>query len=251
MDDLLISPILLACIFGVIAFLYSSVGLGGGSSYSAIMAISGVNYLVFPSISLTLNLVVTFIGSINFFKQGHGKLKLIVPFLITSIPFAYIGGSITLPKNVFYFILIITLIFVAIRIYIFDSPTVQISLDKRSKIVLSLCIGSILGFVAGSVGIGGGIYLVPLIIIFGLGTEKEAATTGALFIWLNSFSGILARVENFPDISSILPLIFAVIIGGIGGSFLGANKFTPKTMQKILGSVVIIAIIFLSKKVLL
>ncbi len=251
MDDLLISPILLAIIFGVVAFLYSSVGLGGGSSYSAIMAISGVNYLIFPSISLSLNLVVTFIGSINFFKSGHGKFRLLFPFLITSVPFAYLGGSISLPKNIFYYFLIITLTFVAFRVYLFDSLSLKIELKNFYKIFLSLIIGAILGFVAGSVGIGGGIYLVPLIIIFGLGNEKEAAATGALFIWLNSFSGIIARLDNFPNLFSIIPLIIAVIIGGVGGSFLGANKFKPKTMQKILGSVIIIAILILSKKVML
>ena len=102
-----------------------------------------------------------------------------------------------------------------------------------------------------AVGIGGGIYLVPLIIVFGLGTEKQAAATGALFIWLNSLSGITARIHKFPDIDIILPLCLAVLMGALGGSFLGSNKFQPKTMQKLLGSVIIIAIIFLFKKVVL
>ena len=251
MNDLTISPFLLAIIFGLISFLYSSVGLGGGSSYSALMAIIGVNYLVLPSISLTLNLIVTFIGSINYVRSGHAKLKILFPFLITSIPMSYIGGLITLPKNVFYFMLMITLIFVALRIYLFDSPSIQLNLGDKSRIRLSLVIGAFLGFIAGTVGIGGGIYLVPLIIVFGLGTEKQAAATGALFIWLNSLAGVAARVNSFPDVNTILPLCSAVLIGGLGGSFLGSNKFKPKTMQKLLGILIIIAILFLFKRVVL
>jgi uncharacterized membrane protein YfcA len=164
---------------------------------------------------------------------------------------SYIGASITLPKNVFYFLLMITLIFVVVRIYFFDNPNIQLNLADKSRIGLSLGIGVLLGFISGTLGIGGGIYLVPLIIIFGLGTEKQAAATGSLFIWLNSLSGITARIDNFPDINIILPLCLAVLIGGWGGSFLGSNKFQPKTMQKLLGSVVIVAILFLFKKVVL
>ena len=250
-DELIISPLALAISFALIAFLYSSVGLGGGSSYSALLAIMGVNHLILPSISLTLNLIVTSIGSINYGRAGYVKLKLLFPFLVTSIPMSYIGGLITLPKNAFYFLLMVTLIFVVVRIYLFDNPSIQLNLSDKNRIGLSLGIGGLLGSISGALGIGGGVYLVPFIIIFGLGTEKEAAATGALFIWLNSLSGITARIHKFPDIDIILPLCLAVLMGALGGSFLGSNKFQPKTMQKLLGSVIIIAIIFLFKKVVL
>ena len=112
-------------------------------------------------------------------------------------------------------------------------------------------LGSVLGFIAGVVGIGGGIYLVPLIIMFGLGTEKEAAAAGAMFIWINSMVGLMSRVPlRELDLHFLLPLAVAVLLGGLGGAHLGVMKFKPKTIQKVMGAVVIIAIIFLLKGIL-
>ena len=102
MQDLVISPFFLAALFFAVAFLYSSVGLGGGSSYTALMAIFGVNYLAIPPISLTLNLIVSSLGSFNFIRKRHGSYRLILPFFITSIPMAYLGGSLKLPKDFFF-----------------------------------------------------------------------------------------------------------------------------------------------------
>jgi len=117
-------------------------------------------------------------------------------------------------------------------------------------VVISLVAGSILGLVAGIVGIGGGIYLVPLIIILGLGTEKEAAACGAIFTWLNSFTGLVSRLQyNSINLENYIPLIIAVIAGGMLGSFLGAVTLSPKVMDKILGGVIVVAIVFLVKKV--
>ena len=112
--------------------------------------------------------------------------------------------------------------------------------------------GSILGLFAGIVGIGGGIYLVPLIIILGMGTEKQAAACGAIFIWLNSLFGLLSRLQyNSIDLSNYIPLFIAVLVGGTLGSFMVSFKFPPRVMEKILGAVVIVAILFLFKKVLM
>ncbi len=145
----------------------------------------------------------------------------------------------------------ISLVFVAMRIYFWQNTTLQLNLTKFSKLIISFVIGALLGLIAGIVGIGGGIYLVPLIIILGLGSQKEAATCGAIFIWLNSISGLISRLHyNSIDLTSYLSLIGAVLIGGFAGSFLGSFKLAPKTMEKILGGVIIIAIIFISKKIL-
>ena len=245
------SPFLLAVLFFIVAFTYSSVGLGGGSSYTALMAIFGMNTLAIPMISLSLNLFVTSVGSFNFIRNKHGKIKLIVPFLISSMPMAYLGGALKLPKDIFYWVLLLSLVLVAVRIYFWQNTTIKLNIDQKGKIFISLLAGLALGLVAGTVGIGGGIYLVPLIIIFGLGTEKEAAACGAIFIWLNSFSGLLSRFQyNSIDLTSYIPLIIAVLAGGSLGSFMGSFKFTPKLMEKILGVVIVIAIIFLAKKII-
>ena len=250
--DLITSPYFLAALFFIVAFVYSSVGLGGGSSYTALLAIFGASTLAIPMVSLSLNLFVTSIGSYNFIRNKHAKAKLIFPFLVSSIPMAYIGGSLKLPTHVFNWILLISLMFVAARIYIWKNATLNLNLNKKQRIIISLISGSILGLIAGIVGIGGGVYLVPLIIVLGLGSAKEAAACGAIFIWLNSFSGLLSRLQyNSIDLTNYIPLIIAVLIGGILGSYMGAFKYAPSKMEKILGAVILIAILLLLNKLLL
>jgi len=162
---------------------------------------------------------------------------------------AYLGGALKIPKEIFYWILLISLVFVAVRIYIWQDTIIKLNIRQKEKIIISLIAGSVLGLVAGIVGIGGGIYLVPLIIILGLGTEKEAAACGAIFIWINSCSGLLSRFQyNSIDLTNYIPLIVAVLAGGALGSFMGSFKFSPKVMEKLLGAVIIVAIFFLTKK---
>ena len=241
----------LAILFFVVALIYSSVGLGGGSSYIALMAIFGVSSAEIPMISLMLNLFVTSVGSYNFIKNKHAKIKLILPFLITSIPMAYWGGTLQLPKQIFYWILLVSLGFVAARIYFWQNLSIKIHFSERARLLISLAAGSVLGLVAGIVGIGGGIYLVPLIIVLGLGSEKEAAACGAIFIWLNSCSGLISRLQyNSIDLYDYLILIPAVLLGGVLGSYLGSYKLAPKRMEKILGGIILLAIIFVARKII-
>jgi uncharacterized membrane protein YfcA len=252
MDHLLINPWLLSILFGVIAFLYSSVGLAGGTSYIAILTIFGASYVVIPTISLTMNILVSTIGAVNYFRGRHARIKLIVPFLISSIPMAYLGGTVHMPAHLFNILLIVFLTIVALRIYIFNKLTLRLELKGKSKLLVSLLIGSILGFISGALGLGGGIYLIPLIILLGLGTEKEAAACGSFFIWVNSVAGLVARLstQTMPSLD-IIPMLICVGIGGYVGSFLGANRFKPRTMQRFLGVIVLIAIAFLIKKILI
>ena len=142
--------------FLIISFIYSSVGLGGGSSYTAIMAITGVSYHIIPSVSLTLNLLVTFFGMVNFWRFGYVRYSLVIPFIITSVPLAYFAGSIKLNESIFEFILLLSLIAIATRIYILNDLVLSIQLTKIQKWSLIIFIGSSLGFVAGAIGIGGG-----------------------------------------------------------------------------------------------
>ena len=226
--------------------------MGGGSSYTALMAILGFSALTIPMISLSLNLMVTTIGSFNFIRHKHARFKLILPFLISSIPMAYLGGMIKLPREIFYSVLLVSLIFVAIRIYGWKDTSFKLNISASGKILISLLAGSILGLVAGIAGIGGGIYLVPLIILLGLGSAKEAAACGVIFIWLNSLSGLMARLEHNPiELTQHIPLIVAVLIGGTAGSFLGSTKLSAKTMERILGIIVLVAIVFLTRKIVL
>ena len=248
MEDLMISPALLVAVFFLVALLYSSVGLGGGSSYTALLAAAGAGMHVIPMVSLTLNIIVSSIGSFTFFRHDHARLRLITPFMVTSIPMAYVGGALKLPKEYFYWLLLISLLLAAAKIY-FPNPAKQLPLGDRGKILISLAAGAALGLVAGIVGIGGGIYLVPLVILLGLGTPKEAAACGSFFIWANSVSGMVARLQHNPvDLLPYMPLIFAVLGGGLLGSYMGAAKLSPMRMQKMLGSILLVAICFMLRK---
>lgn len=249
--EIISSPWFITILFFLIAFVYSSVGLGGGSSYTALMAILGFGTLVIPMISLSLNLLVTTIGSYNFIRHKHARIRLIIPFLVSSIPMAYLGGALRLPSTIFYWVLLVSLCFVAARIYLWQNTRFTLDLTDKGKLAVSLLAGSVLGFIAGVAGIGGGIYLVPLIIILGLGSEKEAATCGVIFIWINSLFGLISRLQyNSIDLTNYLPLLVAVLLGGILGSWLGAVHYAPRTMEKILGIIILLAILALGRKLL-
>ncbi|MAX29912.1 MAG: hypothetical protein CMG14_03230 [Candidatus Marinimicrobia bacterium] len=241
----------LPLLFFFIACIYSSVGLGGGSSYAALMAIFGISYQIIPTTSLILNLLVTFFGMINFWKNGYGRFNLVYPFFLTSIPMTFFASSLDLSKETFELFLLGTLILVVIRIYFIKDLKMNIELNWFQKYIFIVLVGSILGFIAGGIGIGGGIYLVPIIIMFRLGTEKEASAAGAMFIWANSLTGVIARARSGTfDIDFILPLSIAVIIGGIIGSYFGAVRFSASKIQRVMGSVIIFAIVILLKGLL-
>ncbi|MBK1856172.1 sulfite exporter TauE/SafE family protein [Verrucomicrobiaceae bacterium 5K15] len=241
--------LLLAAVFLCISYCSASVGLGGGSCYTALLAVSGVAPLAIPLISLSLNLIVTSAGSYQFIRHRHASWKIITPFLVTSMPMAYLGGSLHLPKGVFYGILFASLTIVVIRIFFYQKTSLSWNLKGWQKLALSLIAGALLGFIAGVVGIGGGIYLVPFILIVGLGTEKQAAASGAIFIWLNSITGLIARLHHHSvSLLDYYPLMIAVAVGGMLGAALGATSLKPRTMQKILGTTIIIALCLLIQK---
>jgi uncharacterized membrane protein YfcA len=251
MEELVISPYLLAGLFLGITVIYASVGLGGGTAYTALLAIFGATHETIPTVSLTLNVIVTSLGSFAFIQQGYGRFRLIVPFLLTSIPASYLGGTLDLSPTLFYWILLVTLTVVAARIYLWDNTQIISGLNSKQEVTLSLITGTILGLIAGIVGIGGGIYLVPLIIMLGLGTEHEAAACGAVFTLINSASGLLARVQHFEiDWTATIPAIAAVTLGSIFGSYLGTHKISPQMLQKVLGVIIIVAIILLISRLL-
>jgi len=242
---------MIAALFFFLAFAYSSVGLGGGSAYTASLVVLGFSSLSIPLISLSLNLVVTTIGSYQFIKNRHVKLTLLLPFLLSSIPMAYLAGSLHLDRAVFQWVLFISLFFAVIRIFFWKNTSLQLELSRTVQLVISILAGAILGLVAGIVGIGGGIYLVPLILILGLGTAQQAAACGAIFVWMNSFSGLLSRLQyNYIDLTPYTPLFVAVMIGGTLGSFLGSAKFSANIIEKILGVIIIAAASLLGKNLI-
>lgn len=241
---------ILAPIFSIVSFSYSSVGLGGGTAYVALMALAAIDPVTIPVMSLTLNLIVTSVGSFNYCRKGYARLELLLPFLISSTPMSYLGGSLHVPKVVVLSLLFACLVLTALRIYVWDELSLKISLGRTAQVAVSLIVGGLLGLVAGITGIGGGIYLVPLIIMLGLGTEKEAAAAGSVFIAVNSLSGLIARLQQGVVVGyDLLPLALAVLIGSAIGSYFGSSRFSPRTMQKMLGLIILAAIVALAEKI--
>lgn len=251
MNELSISIAFMAAIFFFVAFFYSSVGLGGGSSYTALLALSGAGILTIPTVSLSLNVVVTTVGSLVFLKNRHLRLRLITPFLVTSIPMAYLGGALKVSNEIYSVVLLLSLLLAASRIY-FPGKAKPLVFSERGRLMISLLAGSALGLIAGVAGIGGGVYLVPLILLLGFGTAREAAACGAVFVWVNSISGLISRLQHNPiDMTPFLPLLGAVMAGGLAGAIMGSSHFTPRTMEQILGSILLVAIFSLGRKIAL
>lgn len=246
MQELIISPYWLAAIFLFVATAYSSVGLGGGSSYTALLAIFGASHRAIAPVSLTLNVAVTLMGSINFIRGGHARPRLIAIFVCTSMPMAYLGGSLDVDPSVFHWLLIAVLALVVARIYLWRRPALTMELTGWLRLIVASAVGAVLGFFSGIVGIGGGILLVPLIILLGLGDQKEAAAAGAIFVLLNSLAGLGAHAQRYmPDLVDLLPLVGAVLIGGFVGSYLSSSRLDHTVVQRVLGVILILAVILL------
>lgn len=219
--------------FLIVAFIYSSVGFGGGSSYIALLFLSTISYTFIPTIALTCNLIVVTSGAIHYFRKGHLNWKFLLPFIVSSIPFAYIGGSIPIEKDLFKILLGISLLFAGIRMIFFKKKK-NYSDCHIPPLWASLSLGCALGFISGLVGIGGGIFLSPILFNLKWGKPKQIAAVCSLFIFFNSISGLvgqLQKISNFSPITNYWPLFLAVFLGGQLGSFLGSSKLKPRTVE--------------------
>ncbi len=238
---------ILSIFFLVTALIYSSVGFGGGSTYLALLLLWGIPYTIFPIIALACNIIVVSGNSFNYIRAGNFNLKLLLPYLFGSIPFAFIGGSIQIDKELFEIILFFVLGIAGILLLInFKSYGNNSSTYKTLPIYLSFIIGVILGFVSGIVGIGGGIFLGPILYLFRAANPKHITTAVSLFILINSIFGIfgqLSKNQNLIEVKEYLYLLLAVFIGGQIGNFLNLKLFSTKTLALITSILVIIVAI--------
>jgi len=257
MNDLTL--LVLIPLFFAISFVYSSVGFGGGSSYTAILILAGISIFSIPPISLVLNVIVSCMAFLSYIKAQYFSPKLSLPFL-SSIPFAFYTGQMILPQKTITIIFIITLFAASAALLTSKRATKnqQESETKRSTnlnyikmAIIGIPIGALLGSVAGLVGIGGGIWLSPLLILTGLANPKQSAATASLFILTNSISGFAAHSISKPlDLYFLLPLACVVLAGGIIGSRLGAFRFDHDKIRMIIGAIVAVAAINLTIKLL-
>ena len=227
--------ILLAILFLVTAVLYSSVGFGGGSTYLALLLIWEVPYFIFPVISLSCNIIVVSGNCFNYIRAGNLNLKLLFPYLLGSIPLAFIGGSLPIEKEIFEILLFLVLLIAGILLLRnFKSYDDKLSSYRKIPIFISISIGGILGFISGIVGIGGGIFLSPILFLLKVAHPKHIVTTASLFILINSISGIIGQLTKntvLYELQNYWYLLAVVFIGGQVGNFLSLKILPARILS--------------------
>ena len=246
--------ILLSISFLVTAVLYSSVGFGGGSTYLALLLIWGVPYFVFPVIALSCNIIVVSGNCFNYIRTGNLNFKLLIPYLIGSIPLAFIGGSLPIEKRLFEILLFLVLAIAGtLLLFNFKSYDNKKENYKKTPTVVSILIGGALGFISGVVGIGGGIFLSPILFLIRAGKPKHIITTASLFILINSITGItgqLTKNEVLSEIPNYWYLLGAVLIGGQLGNFLNLKVFPVRILALVTALLVIFVALRIGFKIL-
>jgi uncharacterized membrane protein YfcA len=233
------APVVIIASIFVVAILYSSVGHGGASGYLAVMAFLSVSPTITRPTALVLNLFVASIGAFQFYRAGHFSWSIFWPFAVTSIPFAFLGGMITLPTNIYKMLLGFVLLFAAFRLAWSFSKDAE---PVAPKLWVALIFGAIMGLLSGLVGVGGGIFLTPLLLLMNWSETKTAASVSALFILVNSASGLLGNYEQVSVLpSDVVFWIAAAVIGGIIGSLLGSRKFDSLMLRRVLATVLLFA----------
>lgn len=233
---------ILTPIFFLIALLYASVGLGGGSGYVALLYLFGFPLSQIPPLALFFNIIASSIALYRFQKGGYVVPRLILPFLMASIPATFIGSRWKPDEKILSLIFAIVLFSIAL-ILLFRKREVRtkFSLDKRMTWVVSLCLGAALGFLAGIMGIGGGIFLGPVLLVAGFASPRHVAGICSAFVFVNSVVGLTSYAfQGRIDASSLLFLGLAVFFGAQTGSFLGSRKFSPLVLQRIFSFLLLI-----------
>ncbi len=265
---------LLYLLVPIIAFLYASVGFGGATGYLAAMSLFGIPPQEMASTALVLNILVASISFSSFYSAGHLRRDLLLPFILTSVPAAFIGGYFKITDEIYSTLLYIVLTFVAIRLLFFsnrrDEPSTQVHTYTGKQVnadsgthdtqhathntqhvtptpppfLLASLIGILIGLLSGMVGIGGGIFLSPIIIFAKWGNAKQASAVAAAFIALNSISGLIGRVAGgtFELTTFGLSLLPFGLVGALAGSYWGAIRFNGLSLRRVLGAVMAFAV---------
>lgn len=223
----------------LVAVLYSSVGHGGASGYLAVMAFFAVAPEVTRPTALVLNLFVASIGTVQFYRAGYFSWRLFLPFAAASIPMAFVGGMIQLPTNVYKVVLGFVLLAAGVRLAIKLKSDEQV---EEPPILACLLIGAIIGLLSGLVGVGGGIFLTPILLLMHWAETRVAAGVSVLFILVNSAAGLAG---NYKQVSVLPPDVWiwiaAAVVGGFIGSTLGSKRFDSITLRRVLAVVLLFA----------
>ncbi len=234
------SDILFYILLPVVAFLYAAVGHGGASGYLALMAFFSFAPDFMRPTALLLNLAVSLIAFIQYYKQGHFSWKLFWPFALASVPAAFIGGMLVVDADIYKKVLAVLLLFSVIRLLGFKSQ--EAKTESHPQVLIALAIGAVIGLLSGMIGIGGGIILSPVILLLHWADMKKTAAVSALFIFVNSLAGLAGLfTKGFQLESQMLWMLLIAFAGGALGSYFGAGHFENKKLKWILALVLLIA----------
>lgn len=224
----------------IVAFLYASVGHGGASGYLALMAIFGMAPEVMKPTALLLNLFVSLTAFIQYYRGGHFKWSIFWPLALASIPFAFLGGMVQIDANIYKKILGFLLLLPVLR-FLFK-PNVKEEDFVKSGFFLSLGVGAVIGLLSGLIGIGGGIILSPILLLLKWTNQKQTAAISAMFIFVNSLSGLLGQLTTGVQFSSNMIYFVAIaFVGGLGGAYMGSIKFNQNILKYSLAIVLLLA----------
>ncbi len=234
------SDILFYILLPVVAFLYAAVGHGGASGYLALMAFFSFAPDFMRPTALLLNLAVSLIAFIQYYRQGHFAWQLFWPFALASVPAAFIGGVLVVDADVYKKILAVLLLFSVIRLLGFQTQASKA--ESRPQLLIALAIGALIGFLSGMIGIGGGIILSPVILLLHWADMKKTAAVSALFIFVNSLAGLAGLFTKGIQLESqMIWMLLIAFAGGALGSYFGAGHFENKKLKWILAVVLLIA----------
>jgi len=227
----------------VAAFLYASVGHGGASAYLAALALAGVAPAEMRPVALSLNILVSAMGAYKFWRAGHFSWRLFWPFAVVSIPLAYVGGSITLPGSAYKILVGVVLVYAAWQLWLSGRAGQEMREIRQPPLAAAMGIGAGLGLLSGLTGVGGGIFLSPVLLMLGWAGTKQTSATSATFILVNSLAGMSAifvgRGVTLPDF--FLPLALAVLAGGWLGAEYGSRRLANPVIRRMLAIVLALA----------
>jgi uncharacterized membrane protein YfcA len=231
--------ILYGLAFFIIAFLYASVGHGGASGYLALMAIFNFSTTVIKPTALVLNLLVSCLAFISFYRAKHFKSSMLWPLIMTSIPFAYLGSIIPVSESFYKKLLAVVLLIAVARILFLNKSNATQPAPKWYWLSIA---GALIGLVSGMIGMGGGILLSPLLLLMGWSSQQQTAALSAVFIFLNSAAGMAGQIQKgFSLDPSFYIIILFVLFGGWTGAYVGSKKLKADQLKFILASVLVVA----------
>lgn len=224
----------------LVAFLYASVGHGGASGYLALMAIFSIAPDVMKPTALLLNLFVSLTSFIQFYRGGYFRMKLFLPFALASVPFAFIGGLVTIDASVYRQVLGWLLLLPVVRFLFFSN--IQVEVQKKHSLLPAIAIGAGIGFLSGLIGIGGGIILSPVLLLLRWADMKQTAAISALFIFVNSLSGLAGQFTKGIQFTNDMYLyVIIAFAGGLAGAYFGSIRLKQGVLKYMLATVLLIA----------